>query len=375
MRRFVEVDWDFANQQSESLFSDAHWHPCRFPSQVPAAALERLTSVGDRVLDPFLGSGTTLVEAQRLGRASVGIDINPISCLMAEAKTMPGPAREIEQMLLHSLKELLAKWNQIGTGKVPVTVQGSKWYTSRTLNDLGRLWSFLTTHNSPILPILRASFSSILLQACRETRHWGYVCDNTTPKSDRERNVIQLFDDAVRKYVAAYRERDVSAGSVQPCEIIRGDAEEILSHMENGSFACFVTSPPYFGVSDYIKSQRLSMEWFEHDLEAFRLREIGARSKRHRRTAFHDYHAEMARVFEQLHRVLARNGWGLIVYGTSPARSADWRTMADVVERAGFRIEHFASRQIPVTRRQYPSIQDEQVCLVRKVWRHGDNSV
>ncbi|MEP1933877.1 MAG: DNA methyltransferase, partial [Roseibium sp.] len=81
-RRLDAHDWDFATEQSESPFSALHWHPCRFPSQVPATAISRLTNKSEIVLDPFMGSATTLVEAQRLGRRSIGVDINPISVLM-----------------------------------------------------------------------------------------------------------------------------------------------------------------------------------------------------------------------------------------------------------------------------------------------------
>jgi len=92
-RRMHDLDWDFATQQSESQFSNLHWHPCRFPSQIPATAISQLTSKGDTVLDPFMGSATSLVEAQRLGRASIGVDINPISVLMAESKVLDANLR------------------------------------------------------------------------------------------------------------------------------------------------------------------------------------------------------------------------------------------------------------------------------------------
>ena len=99
IRRLTEVDWDFATESSDSPFSAFHWHPCRFPSQVPSIAIGRLSNLGDVVLDPFMGSGTSIVEAQRLGRQSIGIDINPISCLMARAKTMIHPFSIVEKYI------------------------------------------------------------------------------------------------------------------------------------------------------------------------------------------------------------------------------------------------------------------------------------
>src|SRR6266850_5105308 len=86
--RLSEIDWDFAGKLSDSAFSSIHWHPARFASQIPATFIGLLSKPGDLVVDPFMGSATTLVEAQRLGRRSIGSDLNPIACLIARAKTV-----------------------------------------------------------------------------------------------------------------------------------------------------------------------------------------------------------------------------------------------------------------------------------------------
>lgn len=50
-------------------------HPCAFPSELPKRCIKACTDEGDLVLDPFLGSGTTLVAAKDLGRRAIGIEI------------------------------------------------------------------------------------------------------------------------------------------------------------------------------------------------------------------------------------------------------------------------------------------------------------
>src|SRR2546426_501078 len=94
--RLRKIDWDFAGSQSESPFSAIHWHPARFASQLPTTLIGLLSEPGQMVLDPFAGSGTTLVEAQRLSRRSIGIDLSPIACMIARAKTLALPASEIK---------------------------------------------------------------------------------------------------------------------------------------------------------------------------------------------------------------------------------------------------------------------------------------
>ena len=80
-------DWSFHDEATNSLTHGIHPYPAKFPPQIPARLIEILTRPGDVLLDPFCGSGTTLVEALRLDRSAVGTDINPIAVLVTETKT------------------------------------------------------------------------------------------------------------------------------------------------------------------------------------------------------------------------------------------------------------------------------------------------
>ena len=86
-----------------------HTYPAKFIPQVAARLIERHTQPGALVADPFMGSGTTLVEAKLLGRRSVGVDINPVAHLISTAKTTPVPPNELEHALACATDALASK--------------------------------------------------------------------------------------------------------------------------------------------------------------------------------------------------------------------------------------------------------------------------
>src|SRR5437867_4946336 len=87
LKRLLGGDLDFSNS---AVGGDRHsWHPfpAKFPPALPRLFIENLTTPGEVVLDPMMGSGTTLIEAASLGRKAVGFDIDPLSLINVVAKT------------------------------------------------------------------------------------------------------------------------------------------------------------------------------------------------------------------------------------------------------------------------------------------------
>jgi site-specific DNA-methyltransferase (cytosine-N4-specific) len=88
------VDWTFSNADTQYLTHGLHPYPARMIPQIPATLLNhyKRTGVideGDRVYDPFSGSGTTAVEARLHGLHAEANDINPLACLLTLAKSTP----------------------------------------------------------------------------------------------------------------------------------------------------------------------------------------------------------------------------------------------------------------------------------------------
>lgn len=376
LSRLEKIDWDYLGDQSESPFSSIHFHPGRFISQIPATLIGRLTRPGDLVLDPYCGSGTTLIEAQRLGRRGIGIDANPVSALISRAKLLPVRHERIVKILHGHLRRFLDSpfWQEISpkpSSAIPPSVQLSKWYHPDTGAELQALWIYISRLRGAARMLFEFAFSSILMPACSETRHWGYVCDNTRPLEFRYIDAFNLFRNILTRLEEAYANRDLELPTetsfpLPGATVIQGDCAHVMKGLKADSVDLVVTSPPYYGVVDYVKSQRLSMEWFGQSVEEFRALETGARSKRHRITAYTQYLDDIERVLIQIGRLLKQEGVFALLIGQSNRRRDPLPDILDVARSAGLILQQEFVREIAHKRRQVPSLTTENLFLFCK---------
>ena len=87
-----------AKQRAAHSLHEVSYRAC-FKPQLPRFFIERLTAPGARVHDPFLGRGTTVVEAALLGRRVSGCDANPLSAVLCAPRLRPPRLVEVEARL------------------------------------------------------------------------------------------------------------------------------------------------------------------------------------------------------------------------------------------------------------------------------------
>jgi hypothetical protein len=103
VERRAGVDFYFnefwtARQRQAHRLHEISYRAC-FKPQLPAFFIERLSSAGDRVYDPFMGRGTTPLQAALMGRAPIGNDVNPLSAMLTRPRLDPPPLEAIAQRL------------------------------------------------------------------------------------------------------------------------------------------------------------------------------------------------------------------------------------------------------------------------------------
>src|SRR2546421_12966620 len=90
---FINEFWT-SKQRAASSLHEISYRAC-FKPQLPRFFVERLTAENDTVYDPFLGRGTTMIEAALLGRRVAGCDINPLSSILTAPRLRPPTVRDV----------------------------------------------------------------------------------------------------------------------------------------------------------------------------------------------------------------------------------------------------------------------------------------
>ncbi len=384
-----KIDWDFANFSNEGL-NAFHWYPATFISAIPGSLIPILSEKGDTVLDTFCGTGVTGYESIRLGRKFIGVDNNPIAILISKAKlTFPETTTLKEIFTDFFADPFLVGNNNLHHPNQEVL---RKWYHSKTYNELLHLLYVIRDIKNPNLRIpAQALFSSILKKTSSQSRHWGWVCDNVVPKSDEivYKSAADIFSKTLNSYCDAVEEtlNDIRTRNVannrtnirQTWDIECSDTIERLQRLENSSIDLIHTSPPYYGVADYVKAQRLSFLWFAEsimpvqgfsfsDFEQLRGKETGARSKRHGKDSFNNFMLYMKRYVDECHRVLKHGSYYVLIVGDSKTRTETISPLEEYILKSGFEKSFDFQRQIKESRRRLMAkVSNEQIKIYRKM--------
>jgi DNA modification methylase len=90
--------WLLGRRDNSGAHTPQYWG--NFVPQIPRQAMLRFTRAGEMVIDPFAGLGTTLIEAQRLGRHCIGVELNPTVAEQARQRIQQEPATSVKWELL-----------------------------------------------------------------------------------------------------------------------------------------------------------------------------------------------------------------------------------------------------------------------------------
>lgn len=323
------VDLSFAGVREYERTKHVHrLHPYlgKFIPQLVEVFLQHYFKKGDSILDPFMGSGTTLIEANVLGIHSAGIEISLFNCLIADIKTrkydIPLVEKEIRDILFKT-KEY-SKWLLGGQKQVTFLENSFKkykidseylntWLSDRALQEVLFYRDQIKNYkNQDILKIIlsRATRSARLIphydlaRPAKPIREKYYCIKHrrTCEPINEAMKFINRYSWDTIKRIKEFDKLRTNA----TIKIIQGDSREVdlskVNGYKGGKFDGIFTSPPYVGLIDYHDQHRYAYELFGFDDNGFK--EIGPASKGRSYEAREEYKNDIITVFQNMDRFL-----------------------------------------------------------------------
>lgn len=413
LRQLAAVDWDFV-MSTETAAAGVHWYPGSFVPDLPGALIEALSGVGDSVIDPYGGVGTTSIAAVARGRSAICCDINPIAVLssfigitlialrfekpdlyeavfenlkaiveasgnMQPSLTLTGrfdTQRIDDQIAVISDRHAEQVYRDIVAGP-PMVDALRPWYDQETLSQLLDLMERVSgIKESCYLKLVGfGMISAVARQLSSQTRSWGHIADKVYPDIFQGKNVVKASTGWLRRTYNRLNQIKQLAPLPDRRPFFSPrlvDWSDRSAEVGSDGAHLLVTSPPYAGAIDYALSQRLSLYLLGRDDEAVSLlsnREMGARRKRFARGHIAVWASDISLALDLQLGMLTDGAHAVFVMphkdsGRDQGEDALRRTMAD----KGWRLAFERNRSIRQTRarQSWTSIKQETILIFER---------
>lgn len=298
-----------------------HTYPARLHPITARRLVEGFSNEGARILDPFCGSGTVLVEGMLAQRKPVGTDLNPLAVELSRSKTRSREPAELEAFV-ESAKRAAAFADERRRAKAGATErfgpEDVRLFAPHVLLELGSLRASILKEPRRLVRMdLLLVLSSMLVKFSQKR---GDTSEGEAPKRIGAGFPARFF---VRKAEEYARALSVVRNAVHDprahADLFLDDATKLTSVHPN-SIETIITSPPYAATYDYVAHHRLRLRWVGLSADEFADQEIGAR--RNYRTlrpaeARTRWVGELRAFFEAARRVLVPGGQVVIVMADS----------------------------------------------------------
>jgi site-specific DNA-methyltransferase (cytosine-N4-specific) len=241
-----------------------HEYKGKFNPQVVRAILNIFSiESGDHVLDPFCGSGTTLVECAHMGANGFGTDLNPLAVYIANAKLQALAApyerlEEIQKRISSRIKKQRSWTLRRGIDSRQTYLQS--WFLPSVLQKIEIVGDIVKQSAAAEAPIFLVILSNLLRGYSQQDPKDLRIRRRTSALPEKPFEVA--FLDACAQAIERLRATQSLLGADNrfgKAEL--RDVTRLNQKRFSGSFDAAITSPPYATALPYIDTQRLSLTW------------------------------------------------------------------------------------------------------------------
>ena len=330
------LDWEFKSADTGYYTHRCHPYAAKYIPQIPNLLISTFTKKNDLVLDNFVGSGTTLVESKLLGRNAIGVDINPLACLISKVKTTPIEKSATEHILefieslrddiLHlrgsttvsSFKEKISETHDPLIKTLHNNIP--KWYHKNVIHELLVIKSRIDIiDNIYVKNFLLVAFSSILRNVSNSTSGYGNLMINkNAPAKNRIYEKFSLAATYMLQRVLDFS----GAATKSEISVVNHDSRR-LEFINDNTIDFICTHPPYMAAVPYAEYQKLSLWWLGYCQDKLERTLIGGR--RSRADTPERYFHDMFMALTEMKRVLRKKKYCCITIGNPVYNGKIWK--------------------------------------------------
>lgn len=256
-----DIDWTFSNADTKYLTHGIHPYPARMIPQIPATLLNHykrtgVISEGDRVYDPFSGSGTTAVEARLHGLHAEANDINPLACLLTAAKSLPldtGELTDARESLTDELDIELQRLRRAydADDELDVTLPAVRdgWFPEPQIHELSHIRDRIDALEDAYGRAIARVFRVVLSKTARSVSYQrnGEYKRYRIPEEQRKTHdpaVLATFEAGLDDALSRIRQYSELADSALDTTVHYADSRT-AADVDDDSMDIVITSPPY----------------------------------------------------------------------------------------------------------------------------------
>jgi tRNA G10 N-methylase Trm11 len=265
-----------------------HAYAASFTDELANELISSHTNQNEICLDPFSGAATSLIQARLLNRSAIGIDIDPVACLIARVVTTPYSAKEIDEIyerLTRQLDEIKAALEStfpnersdievdgfsLNGVRIPIPQDDNLAYWFAPIQR-ALLAAIVHVSNSIDIPkqkdVIDLSISSAIIHKWPYTLSYARDIDHSRPHRVLRDDLsvdsqVQIFYRALGNVFRILRKLNkLTTDCNVDIQVIEGDSVEVLTRLEPASVDYVITSPPYFNAIDYPRAHKFSQWW------------------------------------------------------------------------------------------------------------------
>jgi site-specific DNA-methyltransferase (cytosine-N4-specific) len=327
-----------------------HPYAAKFPPYAVKSLIQEYTNVSDNVLDPFCGSGTTLVECRLLCRNATGIELNPVGKLISETKATLYSKEDIT-LAATAMSELeghcltIKQWITSFSSKEILPNHPNKdfWFKPHVLKELYAIKSIIDQYvdNVKVHNLLMTGFSRIVVPVSNQESETRYkAIEKNLPLG----YALRLYIKVIEGYIEVLKKYDLTDSKCDvKIDVIEGDARDKINCLKH-KFDFAITSPPYINSYDYYLYHKHRIYWLNKDPKIIRRLEIGGHHTVDRQTyetATNEYQKSLVKIFQGVNKVLKPEGYFALLIGDGIVKGKKVKAnelVAETAKLSGFEL-------------------------------------